>query len=389
MLSLVVEGRLGDEIVSSRYGRFFDWASTSPLSEPARRARDDLIATADGTVDPPSALRAATSALDSLRADLCLLLHADQGQAVVLGRSVSELMGLVAHGLPFAAKRRELVVTALDHPASTMAWVTVSHARQLRIRVAPSTPLGEVDLEWLHENVTERTAAMCVTHVSHLHGTRQPLKQIIELARAEGALTIVDGAQAVGRIDVDLQELDADVYLGVGRKALLAPIGTAFLVASRQLLDRLQPLLLSTRAARLSQSTSSELGITLAPVPERFEFNVPDLAGLHALHGSVSALLRIGVRAVAEHVRSLLPVIVESLAEHGYAPAITPLPDGNAGIMTFAVPENGNGRALQDRLRRDGFIIAADDQTIRVSLHLANTLDTTRQLAELLLEGAQ
>lgn len=367
-------------LLPSTSRRFFDWASTSPLSLPAAAARQRFIRLSGAADDPPAFLRLETEKLGVLRHLLSQLLHAASSEPVVLGRSAAELLSLLATGLP-AANRDVVVLVEPNHPVAELSWLGAARRRHLRIISVPSDHSYRADLGGVRDAADSRCFAICVTHLTHLHGGVQPVAELAEIAHHVGAALIVDGAQAVGRIPVDLAELGCDAYIGVGRKALLAPIGTAFLAARDELLARVEPAVWSTRSARVTQGPHRTAQV-ISP-PAGLEGSLPDLSALEALSASVQAILAIGVETIQRHIQAVLPTLSESLARRGLR-QISPASDNprNAGILTFSLPDGTNGPQLQARLRNSGYVVAADDRNLRVSIHMANDDDDVEALAE-------
>jgi selenocysteine lyase/cysteine desulfurase len=363
-----------DNLLDRRWRTFFDWASTSPSSRPAQAERLRQLRRADEAMNPPAFLRDETARLDSLRHLLRQLLTAPDDHRIVLGRSAAELMSVLAAGLPSPGDRDVVLLVEPNHPVATLAWMGAARTRPVRIHTVPHDNRYLADVGVVAEALDRHCLAVCVTHVTHLHGGIQPIRQIAELARAAGALCIVDGAQATGRIPVNIAELGCDVYIGVGRKAMLSPIGTAFMSGSVRTLARVEPSVWSTRSAALPTPDSADIEIQPGEPPVRLEGSLPDLTALCALAASTEALLKVGVDRLQEQVQRLLPVLLDGMKRNRLEPLSPAFAGGvtNAGIVTFAAPSTASGFDLQARCGAAGFVIAADRSTVRVSLHARN-----------------
>jgi cysteine desulfurase/selenocysteine lyase len=244
---------------------------------------------------------------------------------------------------------------------------------------------GYLDLDELARLVDERTLAVCTTHVSHSFGSVQPIAQVAAIAQRAGAITVVDGAQAVGRIPVDIASLSCDAYIGVGRKALLSPVGAGFLAARLELLNRTKPLLLSTRSAQLIDVGNSEY--IAFPPPRSLEGTLPDLESLSGLAGSLTAFLKLGPEAIPSHIHTLLLLLTVRMADLGLKPARPVDPSRNAGIVTYHLaPHHPSGEMMRRLLHYKRLVIASGGGTIRLSLHLSNSArgieKLTRELSE-------
>jgi cysteine desulfurase/selenocysteine lyase len=361
-----------DDLLDTRWRTFFEWASTSPLSRPAYAARLRHVELAEEAASPPDFLRTETAGLNVLRGVLRGFLGVPAEHTVVFGRSAAELMSLIATGLPAPAGRDVVILVGPNHPVAALSWLGAARTRKIQVHHVDHDELFRADIDRLARVIDSRCLAVCVTHVTHLHGGIQPVREIAEITHAAGALCIVDGAQAVGRVPVDITGLGCDIYIGVGRKAMLAPIGTAFLTGPTELLSRIDPLVWSTRSAELASPAEARPG----DVPARLEGSLPDLPALYAFEASARALDAAGVERFQADVQRMLPSLVDGMARHGIR-AVSPAGGTgvvNAGIVTFAAPSAASGLDLQARYREAGFVVAADQETIRVSLHARNDM---------------
>lgn len=361
--------------VNPKASGFFDWASLSPLCAAASKAQRGYVDAATNLVDAPYAMRQATD-LTELRSAVRDLVNGEARHSIVLGRSASEFLSMLALGLNGGA-RDHVILCEPNHDCVPLAWLGTAAFTGHRVRVLPALPTRQIDLEALERTLDEQCSVVVLTHVDHLHGVVQPVEEVVRLAHAVGARVIIDGAQAVGRISVDVSALDADVYIGVGRKALLASIGTAFLVADQALVEDVRPLIWSTRAARLNGERSPQL----VPSPTHLEGNLPDLGALAGLSAAVTAFDHSTVAELESRVAIQLPRLVEGLVDAGLRPFV-PVRAGNAGITSFHLPAHANGLQLQRNLRQEGLVIAASSGDCRVSLHLANEDDDLERLTE-------
>lgn len=303
------------------------------------------------------------------------LLGAPPSHEVVFGRSVSELMSILAVGLA-KDTRTQVVLSANCHPAAIMPW-----SRQARLdSFVCGNPDSGVRRSELKSLLTDNVLAVVFSHLTHLTGDIEPISEVAELALAGGAVAIIDGAQAVGRIAIDCEPWDQVVYLGTGRKALMAPMGTGFMVGPTSLFETLEPLIASTRSADLFIDPSGYPRTTFRGVPERLEGNLPDLAALAALGAALdcAALTHFSIVDHADRVaRSFTSVLSERL------PAIQ-VDNGGTGIVRLRLPDGVLGVDAKRQLEALGFTIAAAEAELRVSTHTANTEEDAVGLADAL-----
>ena len=171
----------------SDHSRFFDWASTSPMCYRARKKRDEYLLLQDTACDAPLSLEVSTLGLAELRSAIASAFGASLPYEVILGRSVSEFVTLLAYGLADDPHRQKVVVTDLDHAAAIMPWLGPAGHRW-DVVAAPSNDDGTVDTDAMAQLIDERTAVVVCTHLSHIHGTTQPVGRVAGLAAASGAV---------------------------------------------------------------------------------------------------------------------------------------------------------------------------------------------------------
>lgn len=346
--------------------QFFDWASTAPLSAAAVGAMNEFSRQQESTRCPPDFLTWATAQVDGLRRALGRCLHADPHQEIVLYRSVAEAVSVLAAGLT-VPPGSSVVVTETDHESAVLPW---AHRPDVTVRTARCEPSGLLDLENAEQLIDAGTVVVSVSQVSHLDGVVQPVRELATITRERSsALLVVDGAQAVGRIPIDLTGLGADIYLAAGRKALLSPLGTAFLAAAPQVLARIRPGLLSTRAADLTLDADRhwQAHPRLRDLVRRFEGNLPDLRCLAGLHASVEAYLDADLAYLARRTAELTSTLLAAAPGAGLT-TVRPVAATPAGIVRLRAAPGTDHLRLKQGLRSHGFSLAATRDWLRISL---------------------
>ncbi|MET9850460.1 aminotransferase class V-fold PLP-dependent enzyme [Streptomyces ossamyceticus] len=363
--------------------RFFDWASTAPLSRACVRAVTEFCAAAAAHRSPPDFQSERTAGLDALRERVRTVFGARPDAEVALVRSVSEASSALAGGLT-VPPGGEVLVTAADHPAHAAPWCRLAGRRtDVRLRTLPCLPSGLVDLEHAALLLSERTAVVACTHLTHLDGVLQPVAELSSLARKlSPAVVVVDAAQSVGRVPVDFDALGVDVLLASGRKALLGPMGAGFVIAVPGVLDRLSPLLLSPRncEARTTGDGAWLPGPSERGGPAALEGNLPDLSALHGLLASLCAYQRAGPQHLASVCRSTAAHMLVAATHAGFrtfGPASAP---GEHGIVRVRSPRVADHRAVKSRLRDRGWSVAATEEWLRVSVHACTARDDVAAL---------
>lgn len=332
-------------LLGGRFSRFFDWATVGPISLAGVAGRDGFLARLDESDHPAATLRQEAAVIGEARSLVGRFLGATEAHRIVFGRSVSALFSLVVSSLSGTKDRSTVVVTDIEHPMSMRA----ARCPDLRIVVVQPTDTGLVDLDAVAAAVDERCVAVCAAHVARVSGVVQPVAALAQLAHDVGAVLIVDGAQATGRVPVDLRTLGCDVYLGSGQKSLLAGSGITFMAA------------------------------TVAEPPHRFEPEPPDLASAHTLRASVAEFLRLGIQNVHQHITGITSAALDAMTEIGLPRGYRP-DQNNAGILSYDTARPADELAI--RLRHEGFVVSPVDKLLRVSVHLPNSVSDVVDLAK-------
>jgi len=212
------------------------------------------------------------------------------------------------YGRKFIGAGEEIILTTLEHHSNIVPWQMLAEEKGARIRVAPINDAGELLIDEYEKLFNERTRLVGVAHVSNALGTVNPVKQIIAFARARGVPVLVDGAQAVPHMKVDVQDLDCDFYAFSGHK-LCGPTGIGILYGKAALLERMQPF---KGGGDMILSVTFEK-TTYNVIPQKFEAGTPPIAAAIGLGAAVDYLSAIGMDAIAAHELDLLDYATEQL----------------------------------------------------------------------------
>ncbi len=237
---------------------------------------------------------------------------ASDRREIVFVRNATEAINLVARSFGDANLEAgdEIVITALEHHANIVPWQMLGERRGTHLRVAPVNDRGEVDLDAFEALLGERTKLVALTHVSNAIGTLNPLKRMIDLARARGIPVLVDGAQAVPHTAVDVTDLGCDFYAFSGHK-LFGPSGIGVLYGRLPILEAMPPFL---GGGDMIESVTFEKTTYAAP-PNRFEAGTPDIAGVVGLDAAIRYVDNIGIDAIEAWEQTLLVQATRALGE--------------------------------------------------------------------------
>lgn len=229
---------------------------------------------------------------------------------IVFTRGTTESLNLVASsfGEAFLKEGDEVIVSEMEHHSNIVPWQLLRDKKGIVLKVIPIDDCGRLKLEALEALLTPRTRLVSVAHVSNVLATVNPVKRIAEMVHAHGALLLVDGAQSVPHIKVDVQELDCDFYVFSGHK-VYGPTGVGVLYGKESLLDRMPPY--QGGGEMIARVTFEKT--TYERLPYKFEAGTPDYVGAHALAVALQYVSHIGMEAIAAHEHVLTQLAMEQM----------------------------------------------------------------------------
>jgi cysteine desulfurase/selenocysteine lyase len=245
----------------------------------------------------------ATANYESARSRLRRFINARDDREIVFVRGATEAINLVASsfGKAHVKPGDEILITGMEHHSNIVPWQVVCEERGARLRVVPINLAGELLVEEYEKLLNPRTSLVAVTHVSNALGTVNPVRHIVEMAHRNGTPVLIDGAQAVQHLRVDVQALDCDFYAFSGHK-MYGPTGIGVLYGKERWLESMPPY---QGGGDMITSVTFEKTI-YAKLPHKFEAGTPDIAGVIGLGAAVDYLESLGVDRIAEHEHALL-----------------------------------------------------------------------------------
>jgi cysteine desulfurase/selenocysteine lyase len=279
----------------------------------------------------------ATAAYEAARATVARFINAPDSHEIVFTRNATEAINLVAYSWGRRNIRRgdAIVLTEMEHHANLVPWQLLVQEQDGDLEFIPITDDGLLRSDVFDVLLRLKPKLVAFTHVSNTLGTINPVREMVERAHAAGALVLVDGAQAVPHVPVDVQELGADFYAFSGHK-MLAPMGSGALWARRELLEAMPPFLAGGEMIREVHLRRSEFNA----VPWKFEAGTPAVADAIGLGAAADYLMDLGMHAVREHERDLVTYALDALARgvpriELYGPTD---PDLRGGVIPFNLP---------------------------------------------------
>ena len=254
----------------------------------------------------------ATAAYEGARSDLARFINAGSPNDIVLTSGTTQSINLVAYSyaLPRLKEGDSILTTVMEHHANIVPWQIVAARSGATVKAAPIDDRGELIVEKFVEMLTPDVKLACVTHVSNVLGTVNPIREIARECRKRGIPLLVDGSQAVPHRAVDVQALGCDFYAVTGHK-MLGPTGTGALWARREHLQAMPPFFGGGEMIREVRFD----GTTFAEPPHKFEAGTPNIAGFAGLTEAIRYYGALGTDATHAWEQELLAYATERLAE--------------------------------------------------------------------------
>jgi cysteine desulfurase/selenocysteine lyase len=299
----------------------------------------------------------ATAAYEAARVQVARFINAPDSHEVVYTRNATEAINLVAYswGRRNVGRGDQIILTEMEHHANLVPWQLLVQEVDGDLEFIPITDDGILRLDVFEVLLRLKPKLVAFTHVSNTLGTINPVREMTEMAHAAGALVLVDGAQAVPHLKVDVQELGVDFYAFSGHK-MLAPMGSGALWARRELLEAMPPFLSGGEMIREVHLRRSEFN----EIPWKFEAGTPAVGDAIGLGVAAEYLMGLDMDAVREHERALVAYALEVLPRE--VPGIElygPLdPDARGGVVPFNLP-GIHPHAVAQVLDRSGVAVRA------------------------------
>ncbi len=275
----------------------------------------------------------ATTAYEGAREKVRGFINAASVDEVVYTKGTTDAINLVAQGYARQALKPgdQVLISWMEHHSSIVPWQMVCEQTGAELKVIPINDAGELVLETLDELINKQTRIVAINHISNALGTINPVAQIIEKAHNHGAVVLLDGAQAVPHMQVDMQALDCDFYAFSGHK-MFAPTGIGILYGKLDLLKAMSPY---QGGGDMIKTVSFEKTVYSEP-PTKFEAGTPNIAGAIGLGAAVDYLQNIGMDRIAAYEAELLEYGTQVLSQ---VPGLTLVgtAQNKAGVLAFVM----------------------------------------------------
>ena len=274
----------------------------------------------------------ATAMYEKGREQVANFIHAPAAKQIIFTRNASESINLVAYtwGRANLKSRDVMILTEMEHHSNLVPWQMLAAERGAKLAFIPVTSDGLLDLDIYRKLLEQNPKLVAFTHMSNVLGTITPAAEIIRLAHAAGAITVVDGAQSVPHIPVNVQSLDAD-FLAISAHKMLGPTGIGALYGKASLLEAMPPFLGGgdmIKAVHLESFTPNA-------IPHKFEAGTPAIAEAVGFGAAVAYLTGVGMETVAAHEQEIIAYTLDRLEEIPGVRVLGPCEDKKGGVAAF------------------------------------------------------
>jgi cysteine desulfurase / selenocysteine lyase len=336
----------------------------------------------------------ATFAYESARDRIAAFINAPSSEELIFTRNTTESINLVAYswGRAYLKAGDLILLTEMEHHSNLIPWQMLASELDLTLDFIPVTPEGLLDLDIYKKQLEREPKLLGITHMSNVLGTVNPLNEILQAAKSAGAITLVDGAQAVPHFPIDISKLAADFYAFSAHK-MCGPTGIGILFGRKELLEKMPPFLGGGEMIKRVELRSFKTN----DLPHKFEAGTPAIAEAIGFGAAVDYLSDLGMEQIERYERSLTGYAIEELSQISDLHILGPGIEEKGGVVSFYIKDI-HAHDVAQILDSRGIAVRAGHHcaqplhtkfnlpaTSRASLYLYNT----RQEVDQLVEGIQ
>jgi len=296
----------------------------------------------------------ATNLYENSRKNISKFINAENEKQIIFVRGATEAINLVAnsHVRPLLNQNDEIIISQMEHHANIVPWQLICEERKAKLRILPMNQRGELILDSLRKLISKKTKFMAINHVSNSLGTINPIEKIVKIAHQHKINILVDGAQAVQHIPIDIQKIDADFYCFSGHK-LYGPTGIGVLYGKKQLLNEMPPY---QGGGDMIKSVTFDETI-YNDVPHKFEAGTPNISGAIGLSTAIDYIREIGIEKISRHESELLEYASKELKKIDNVQIIGNA-ENKASVISFVI-KNIHPHDIGTIMDSDGVAIRA------------------------------
>lgn len=325
----------------------------------------------------------ADKAYEATRDKVQSFIHAESREEIIFTRGATEAINLVASSLGdvHIQEGDEIIISEMEHHANIVPWQLLCEKKQALLRVVPVLDNGTLDMNAFETLLSDRTKIVSIVHVSNTLGTINPIKQIIDSSHQKGALVLIDAAQSIHHLPIDVQSLDCDFLVFSGHK-MYGPTGIGVLYGKRALLEVMPPY--QAGGDMIAEVTFEKT--TFNTLPYKFEAGTPHIAGVIGLGAAIDFINNLGMDNIQQYEKQLAEYLISSLKS---VPGIKLYGEAEhrVGVASFTI-DGIHAHDVATILDRSGVAVRAGHHctmplmqrfgvpaTARASLALYNTVD--------------
>lgn len=278
---------------------------------------------------------AATDAYENAREKVRKFINASSDKEIIFTRNATESLNLVAYsyGMNFINQGDEIVLCISEHHSNIVPWQKVAKAKGAVLKYMYINSDFRLSMEEVQEKITEKTKLVAIAQMSNVLGTIYPVKDIVQYAHSKGAVVLVDGAQSVPHMKVDVRDLDADFFVFSGHK-MLAPMGIGVLYGKEQLLEKMPPFLFGGDMIEYVEEQET----TFAELPFKFEAGTQNVEGAVGLSAAIDYLESVGVDNIHDYEKELTSYAMDKMIELPHVKIFGPKDMSDRGaVISFAI----------------------------------------------------
>jgi len=317
----------------------------------------------------------ATEAFEATRDKVVSFINAGKREEIIYTRGATEAVNLVAYtwGRQNIRAGDRIVITQMEHHANLIPWIMLAKETAAELKYIPIDPEGYLDLNQIDELIDSKTKLVALTHMSNVLGTINPVQEIAAIAHAKGAKILIDGAQAVPHMPVDVRDIDADFYLFSGHK-MLGPTGIGILYGKEDILNETTPF---NFGGEMISSVQWDRA-TWNALPWKFEAGTPNIEGAVAFAPALDYLQNLGMENVREHEKDITQYALDRLSELENIKIFGPKDINHRGGAVSFVDADVHSHDIATFLDTRGIAVRAGHHCAQPLARLLGVTSTTR-----------
>ena len=336
----------------------------------------------------------ATEIYENTRNKIAKFINAKKSEEIIFSKNASESLNLIAYsyGMENLKENDEIVISIMEHHSNLVPWQKVSQKTGAKLNYMYINEKFELSDEEVKNKITDKTKIVGITHISNVLGTINNVKKIIEYAHKKGAIVVVDAAQSIPHMKIDVQELDADFLVFSGHK-MLAPLGIGVLYGKNELLNKMSPFIMGGDMIEYVYEQTT----TFASLPNKFEAGTQNVEGVVGLGAAIDYIENLGYDNIQKIEHEVVSYAIQELSKLNYLELyLTPNRENHASVISFNI-DKVHPHDVASILDSEGVCVRSGnhcaqplmrylgiDSTCRASFYFYNTKEDVDRLVKAL-----